>query len=264
MLSHIYQVRKTADPEVVERGDKPPAYRSLYQKYLFYRTFVALDRPVLVPEGKTDSVYIRCAIKRLQQYHPRLGVVSEGGFETKIRCLSYSRTFHEIMQLGGGAAQLNAFVEQYHWKLRSFHHAPLGYPVIVLIDNDQGGQRLFGAVNRKSGLDVGFRSRHLFYHLGSNLYVIKTPEGGVEPHHSCIEDLFPDSLRTVVLDGKSFRSDREWDDEETYGKMVFATKVIEPNIHRIDFSGFVPLLDRVLAVLDHYERWRATHAARVD
>ena len=30
--------------------------------------------------------------------------------------------------------------------------------------------------------------------------------------------------------------------------------MIKPNIERIDFSGFEPLLDRISAVLEHYSK----------
>jgi RNA-directed DNA polymerase len=81
ILTHIHQVKEHADlRESKAKKEKPTAARRLYRQFLFYKNFVALDRPVVVPEGKTDSIYLRCAIRRLTAYHPRLGSVTAGRF----------------------------------------------------------------------------------------------------------------------------------------------------------------------------------------
>jgi hypothetical protein len=46
-----------------------------------------------------------------------------------------------------------------------------------------------------------------------------------------------------------------------YGKFAFATNVIERNANTISFSGFAPLLDRIVAVLDHYALLKAAPLA---
>jgi hypothetical protein len=43
--------------------------------------------------------------------------------------------------------------------------------------------------------------------------------------------------------------------------MAFARKVVEPNSDKIDFSGFAPLLDRIVAVLDHHAALKAAPLA---
>jgi hypothetical protein len=60
------------------------------------------------------------------------------------------------------------------------------------------------------------------------------------------------------LDGKSFEPHKEHNATGKYGKVAFARKVIEPNSAKIDFSGFAPLLDRIVAVLDHHAALKAT------
>jgi hypothetical protein len=87
----------------------------------------------------------------------------------------------------------------------------------------------------------------------SNLYLVKTPE--LKPKiTSCIEDLFSRELRKSVLNGKSFDPNGS---DGTYGKFVFATQVVKPNIHTIDFSAFASLLDRLVAVIKDYEMRKA-------
>ena len=65
-LAHIYQVKNTADLRDDDmKKAKPTATRSLYFRFLFYKNFVAHTMPLIVPEGKTNSVYLRAAIQYL-------------------------------------------------------------------------------------------------------------------------------------------------------------------------------------------------------
>jgi hypothetical protein len=63
------------------------------------------------------------------------------------------------------------------------------------------------------------------------------------------------------LDGKTFDPDKEHDAPGKYGKAAFATKVVQPNSDKIDFSGFAPLLNRIVAVLDHHAALKAAPLA---
>ena len=80
---------------------------------------------------------------------------------------------------------------------------------------------------------------------------MKTPEPG-SGKKSCIEDLFPPGLLKTPVDGKTFDPNKEHDEAGKYGKVVFARRVVIPNAAAIDFSEFAPLLDRIVAVLDHH------------
>jgi hypothetical protein len=253
MLAHIYQVKEHADlREVKLRRKEPTAARKLYRQFLFYKNFVALERPVIVPEGKTDTVYLRCAIRRLTAYHPRLGVITGGKFQSKIRLMNYSSTVHEALELGHGVSQLQALVGRYDKCVSKIGHAPLAFPVIVLVDNDDGGNSIFGLASAKSKAKISYTSPDPFYYLGLNLYLIKTPEQVALPHTSCMETFFPAPVLATKLNGKTFDPNKEHDAPGKYGKAAFATKVVQPNSDKIDFSGFAPLLDRIVAVLDHH------------
>lgn len=262
MLAHIYQVKEHADfREDKEKRSKPTAARKLYRQFLFYKNFVASERPVIVPEGKTDSIYLRCAIRRLTTYHPRLGSITSGKFESKIRLMNYSATVHNVLDLGRGASQLKTFIENYRKCVSTFNHAPLASPVIVLVDNDDGGKKLFGLAKAMSNVDITFSTTDPFYYLGLNLYLVKTPEQVTAPHTSCMETFFDAATLATQIDGKTFDPDKEHDAPGKYSKMVFAAKVIEPNANTIDFSGFAPLLKRVVAVLDHHFRLKVAPRA---
>jgi RNA-directed DNA polymerase len=258
ILAHIYQVKEHADlRKSTTKREKSTAARSLYRKFLFYKYFVALDRPVIVPEGKTDSIYLRCAIRRLTAYHPRLGGMTKGKFESKIRFMNYSATVHDVLELGHGAPQLKAFIGKYDKCVDMFGHALLAYPVIVLVDNDKGGKELFDLAGKRCGKNVSYESADSFYYLGFNLYFVKTPEKFMAPHTSWMEAFFDPAVLETKLAGKSFDPDKDHDEPGKYGKAAFATRVIEPNADTINFSGFAPLLDRIVAVVDHHAELKA-------
>jgi hypothetical protein len=80
-----------------------------------------------------------------------------------------------------------------------------------------------------------------------------SPRGGAG-----IEDLFDPALLKTVLDGKIFDPDKEHNAPGKYGKVAFAERaswfqMLPP----FDFSGFAPVLDRIVAVLDHHAGLKA-------
>ncbi|MGC2522293.1 MAG: retron Ec67 family RNA-directed DNA polymerase/endonuclease [Stellaceae bacterium] len=182
VLAHIHQVKDHADrrKSALKKSD-PTAARQLYFRFLFYKNFVALNAPVIVPEGKTDSTYLRSAIRRLSAYHPRLGQIVNGKFESAIRLMNYSRTVHDVLQIGHGTGDLKFFIIKYRKTVERFGHVPLAYPVIVLFDNDDGGGELFGFAKANGVSNIAFSSTDLFHYLGLNLYLVKTPEKAAAP-----------------------------------------------------------------------------------
>ena len=59
ILSHIHYVKDLIDTrEGVEKRKNPTAATKLYARFLKYRYFVRLEKPLIVCEGKTDSVYL--------------------------------------------------------------------------------------------------------------------------------------------------------------------------------------------------------------
>jgi RNA-directed DNA polymerase len=229
----------------------------LYHRFLFYKNFVALQAPLIVPEGKTDAIYLRSAIKKLTAYQPILGQFVDGEFSTTVRFIRYTPTVHEVMKLGNGTGAFGRLIRNYKRTVERFRHAPLAHPVILLIDNDDGAKPVLSAV-KDVGVTITHTSKDPFYHLWANLYLVKTPEKIRADPKSCIEDLFDTKLLQTVIDGKTFDPDKDHGAEGKYGKLVFAEKVVRPNADTIDFSKFGLLLDRIVAVLRAYETRRQT------
>lgn len=254
MLGHIYHVRNQVDQRssAEKKAEKTAtATRKLYHRFLFYRNFVVAPKPLIIPEGKTDPIYLRAAIEKLVAFHPKLGMMDNGKFRPTLKFMNFSSTVHDVLQLGNGTGDLFHFIRRYSDNLKPYQHRPLPHPVIVLIDNDDGAKEIFGAAKGLGATGISLKSTDLFYRLGPNLYLIKTPEIGVTGK-SCIEDLFDPSLLKTEIDGKVFDPYKKHNEPGKYGKQRFAEKVVQPHKDVIDFSGFEALLVRITAVLDDY------------
>ncbi len=127
-------------------------------------------------------------------------------------------------------------------------------PLIVLLDNDSGGKEFYSLIQQYSAIKKPPSGMDDFYRLSANVYVVFTPiaKPGDE---SAIEDFFKPALLATKVNGKSFnQSNEKLDDDTEYSKTVFATKVVRPNIGKIDFDGFDPILSRLEAVIAHHAK----------
>jgi RNA-directed DNA polymerase len=258
ILSHIQYVkdqereRTQTEDQKLDQNKKvvPRGLHKLHKRLLFFKYFVAPDKPIIVCEGKTDSIYLRGAIRRLPSVHPKL-VNTEGGKATnKISFFSYRNTAHKILQLSGGSDPLKEFIINYDQCIDYYKFTPLAHPVIILVDNDGGADGIFKYLSGKH-VAVSLTSTAAFYHISKNLYLVKTPETGAKGD-SCIEELFDKSLWKEKVEGKSFNIKKEHASPTEYGKTVFAEKVILPNAKTIDFANFEPLLQRIISVVESY------------
>jgi RNA-directed DNA polymerase len=130
----------------------------------------------------------------------------------------------------------------------------LAYPLetaknLILVDNDSGADSILSLAKQ---IIKKQQDRHSdFIHLKNNLYVILTPLVGAA-EQSKIEDCFNESTLNIPLHGKSFTANNDYDNTTHYGKSHFAYQVVEKHADKIDFSGFKPVLDRITAVIEHF------------
>ena len=258
ILSFAYSVMQSEERrDVAEQRKNPRAIRKLYRRFLFYKYFIALQSTLIVTEGKSDPIYLREAVKRRTKFHPALGTPGKDGFDHAIRYFNYGGQAHEILNLGGGTGDLKSIPLDYLRNLyqlkkshKPFAHIPMMYPVIIVLDNDNGLSTVASTVKDSFNVSIALDSTSDFYHVTQNLFIVKTPENGA--NHLCIEDLFTDELRATKLNGKKFNPAAKIDPEKEYGKEVFAKSVVKANADKVDFSGFDPLLDRICKVISHH------------
>lgn len=229
---------------------KVPKNLSAYGQFLIFSNFYAADAPVVITEGKTDVVYLTHAIRQLAADFPDLAQVDDAGaIKILIRLFkSTGKNTGSNMGLVGGAGDLQNFIHTYKAAVKKFEAPGMEQPVILLVDNDSASKSVIHAANNASTKKIS--GTEPFAHILGNLYLVFTPlpEG---KSSSCIEDcLDADTLSKKVGD-KSFSLKDDRDTDSTFGKAVFAYKVVEAQADKIDFSGFAPLLKRLTDVIKH-------------
>ncbi|MBO9419163.1 retron Ec67 family RNA-directed DNA polymerase/endonuclease [Labrenzia sp. R4_2] len=259
MLSHIYFVKARRDrtyknnSAARDAGEfRPPeAPVRLYDKFLFYRRFVALPAPLIVPEGKTDNVYVHSAIRNLVSSFPRLGTMSGTKFECLVDFLKPTPITKDVMNIGHGASGQNALISKYAKQVKRYPHKPLDHPVIILCDNDDGPRAVFSSAGRLAGKTITKQTTDPFYYLGDNLYLVKVPEGTPATDRD-MEDLFDPVLLAQKVGGKPFDKKKEHGDGTAYGKEIFANQIVRPNWQTVNFENFRELLERIDQCITDY------------
>lgn len=237
-----YRLGSAAPPEVLTGNER------LLRRFLFYTTFANHDRPVIVCEGKTDSVYLASAIKRLSAAYPALSTAESGAYSP--RFLRLSRSIERLFGLSGGDGPLKDFIHHYAEEYRHIKGPKGSKPVIAIFDNDSGARGVLRMLEGfyKMTLPLGGQ----FIRAHSNLYVVLTSPhvSGAPPH--CIEHCFDAKTLAVTLSGKKLSLSNKALGPNEYGKAWFAEKVVKPNAATIDFSGFNDLLSVIsYIVLNH-------------
>ncbi len=226
VLSYISEIKNYSDPrDSSTRKAYPSSSRLLHRKFLNYKTFVALDKPLIICEGKTDNTYIKCAMQRLPTYRAKFYVSVDGIEQCDVKLFKYSKSTQDVMLLGGGTGDLVRLIQQYPAMIAKYRHRPLTHPVIVVIDNDGGATGIFKMLSNSFAVTVNHTSTADYYRVCENLYLVKTPEYGANGH-SAIEDLFDSSVTSRLISGKPFDRNKDHGDSTSYGKQVFAERVV--------------------------------------
>ena len=225
----------------------------LYRKFLLYRDFYAAEMPVVVCEGQTDNIYLIHAIRSLAASFPSLATIAEGKIIFKIRLYKHSgsRTARMVDLGDGGSASLAKFIVTYNKEVRRFTCPGGQQPIVVLYDNDAGASGIKGTIKQfAQGRLIGTDP---FVRIGRNLYAVPTPliPGAQQ---SKIEDFFEPAVLATQLGGKTFSDGNQFDSDRHYGKNVFGHKVIRSMADTINFQGFMPLLNNIVAAFNFHVR----------
>jgi len=253
MLSHAYHVKRKSN-RFPDAAKPHVCYgQADLARFWFYRWFVALDRPLILCEGVTDNIYIRNAIARIPAFQPILGARGPNGFRYTVSFFKYSNHMHRVLGVTGGFSPILTLIHGYRKKLEVYKHRPLAFPVIVVMDNDTAlSDKTTKPLQKQFGVSINHGAKDLFFHLTDNLYLVKTPNVPGKPM-SCIEDLFDDTTKSIPVEGKSFcAEDNGFNKDINFGKAVFAHRVVAPKAATISWQGFVPLLERIVAVIEDY------------
>jgi RNA-directed DNA polymerase len=136
-------------------------------------------------------------------------------------------------------------------EMKRFNATGKQNPVILLVDNDDGAKPVYSAV--KDAGNPRPSGNEQFVHIAGNLYLIATPlaPGAAS---SVIEDAFGTLPNTLKIGGKTFNpDDKTFDDTLHFDKHIFS-EYVKDKASQIDFTGFVELLDRVVAVIETHKK----------
>lgn len=242
-----------------------------YRKFLYYYYFFSSTNPVIVTEGKTDSRYIKAALKNLHTRYPKLIERNEKGkFLFKIKFLRrtallkyYFRFFEDgadamknLSNCWFGKTDEKLF-PNYSELFKEITNRNALNPVIFLFDNELKNNnkpiRNFikhvsnNTIHDKKTIENEIRENNIF-NVIDNLYLLTHPS---ETEDEEIEDLFDSYTLNHRIDGKGFTKDSKFDVGKYYGKNDFSNYVLK-NYSHIDFNNFIPLLDNLNKIVDDY------------
>ena len=135
-------------PAKKDARDRLYSKQAIYRRFLIFKDFYSVKRPVVVCEGKTDNIYLRHALKSLGPAYPKLAsVAANNKVELKIRILkTLGSCVGRVLGLGRGYSSLNGLIEEYVKELKKFKAPGMEHPVILLADNDDGGEGVLKVV----------------------------------------------------------------------------------------------------------------------
>ena len=246
ILSHIYHVKRHHDDRGYgARREHPKGIAKLYRKFLFYKHFHSLGQPLIICEGKTDIIYLRCALRQLSRDYENLVTKNDGEYFFHISFLRFSKNFKDILSISEGSSGLRSLIEMYKKYMGPLKSEGKRHPVIILIDNDDGADDIFSKTLSKKDRTLPF------YHHVENLYIVPTPRSKTDKN-TMMEDFFDDETRAIKRRGKTFVPKDKVNEQTEYGKRIFAEEVIATNQNKINFNGYREILDRLAAVIVDY------------
>jgi len=235
-----------------------------FSRFLFYRLFFGNDKPTILCEGKTDNVYLKSAISELKASYPQLAIGKDTDYQLLLRFVEYSKRTRFLLELFGGTDYLGGFIKNYENRIKYYKAPKPQHPTIIFLDNDKGSDNIIRPLKQELKKKITLippqpdtpKAMHQceFIHVVKNLYVIFTPLGTADCETD-IEYFFDDAARLMKHPtGLCFNTVTNRDPKTDLSKDAFANHIVKAQKKKIKFDGFKPLLDRVVKVIDHYDR----------
>lgn len=251
ILSFIYQIKRPHDfAKLGNRRNDPTAVTKLYRQFLFYKHFFINEIPLVICEGKTDNIYLTCALKQLAEGYNELAQKIDNKIFFKIRFLNMTKNIRDVFAISTGTSGQEHLMGIYGEIIKTFKGRGKCCPVIMLVDNDDGSKGIKKKIENSNGKKLTGGS---FCHFTENLYVLSVPEKGKE-----IEDLFNRKTLEERIDGKKFSRAKDINTRKEYGKNVFAEKVVKAKQNEINFNEFKEIFDNFKLIIDDYSGKKAT------
>ena len=258
-----------------------------FQKFIFYKYFIANPKVTLITEGKTDSKYIKAALRKYYLDYPNLITKDTEGFKYNIHFLKPSkrlRYFFDYMSGGGGGSVLVKLLDFFSGKDGRIKRNYIKYfdgvlseenrpknPTLFLVDNEWQGNKPLKAIIGKLVNDKNLKREDIerkiksdfIYHIDLNAFLITLPVESIDDKTNIeIENLFNldkinDELIAPNHDGKKFDPKKKnGDNKNKIGKEIFSNYILSNyDLEVIDYSNFKPLLDLINELSKEYSKF---------
>ena len=217
------------------------AIHNLYVQFLIYKYFIKSKNTTILCEGKTDNIYIKCAVDKLRE---------KTDFKHQLTFIPHSKMLRHLTEYVGGTEKLKTFCINYKNIIEKFSKEKLPFPLIIIVDNDDAGRKVTAIKDKKKDKeDIFIPIDKNIKFMPPNLYVLTLPclpEAG----NTIIEDYFDYKIKN--FEGKIFNHENQKCTDTEFGKSVFATQVVLKQRDSIDFSKFEPLLQEIDNIINDY------------
>ena len=114
ILGFINHINKPIDDRVLsDKQYKPKGLIKLTRQFLFYKHFFALEKPLIVCEGKTDVVYIKCAIRSLRNSYNSLVTQVGDSVRYNISYFNLSSFIKNTFEISTGTSGIKQLINIY-------------------------------------------------------------------------------------------------------------------------------------------------------
>lgn len=134
ILSFIYQVKSPHYIcDINGKRLKHSAFIELYRKFLFFKHFFLVEKPLIIVEGKTDIIYLKCALKQLKTEYTELITYNKKNkkINFEINFLRMSKTLTHVLDISTGTSGLKNLLIKYEQYRKYFPKIKLKFPIII-------------------------------------------------------------------------------------------------------------------------------------
>ena len=244
-------------------------YMRTYRRFLDHQAFVGNSIPTIICEGKTDNIYIRCAIMRNSGVSNTL--IKEETIDGKMRrslavkLFRFTNTTSWVQRLNGGTGHHAILIKHYKERMNQVGAEAIEKfksPVILFVDNDSGSDDTNKEAEKlvipKMSNNESIDGSKDFYYLGLNLYLVHTPKtenNGIEG----IEKFLPKNVLKKKIHNKTFEPDKNKFDEDKHYRKIQLAKYVRSQKH-IKLPECQPLLERIEKAINHFHKRKSKEA----
>lgn len=253
-----------------------------YQKFLFYINFFGNYYPTIVCEGKTDSRYLKSALKKMHKDYPNLIGYDGKKYDFKINFFNRSsKTIQYLFNVseGGGHNLIHLYdffsnIKPNPKKTKDLTDLRKNYldyfteltnqnaksPTIFLFDNEGSGHPLSNFIRHVDREDTvkikpneieNQRLEMYNKRVKKSIFILSTPKEKNEDKSDIESLLYKDDI--PILSEREFTREENFDPQKFYGKNELSNYV-QQNYKSINFDKLKPLLDKLNEYVTLYNK----------